>query len=76
MHDTNKKRKTAFIDGSRLITESCVRAGADNFIGYPITPADLLYKYAAKRYPIMMAAPDEITVYSGCPALPRRDIFL
>jgi len=62
MHDTNKKRKTAFIDGSRLITESCVRAGADIFIGYPITPADLLYKYAAKRYPIMMAAPDEITV--------------
>jgi 2-oxoglutarate/2-oxoacid ferredoxin oxidoreductase subunit alpha len=62
MQETNKKRKTAFIDGSRLITESCVRAGADIFIGYPITPADLLYKYAVKRYPIMMAAPDEITV--------------
>jgi 2-oxoglutarate ferredoxin oxidoreductase subunit alpha len=53
--------KTAFIDGSRLITESCVRAGADVFIGYPITPANLLYQYAGRRYPKMMAAPDEIT---------------
>jgi 2-oxoglutarate ferredoxin oxidoreductase subunit alpha len=53
--------KTAFIDGSRLITESCVRAGADVFIGYPITPANLLYSYAVKRYPKMLAAPDEIT---------------
>jgi 2-oxoglutarate ferredoxin oxidoreductase subunit alpha len=55
------KTKTAFIDGSRLITESCVRAGADVFIGYPITPANLLYQYAGRRYPKMMAAPDEIT---------------
>jgi 2-oxoglutarate/2-oxoacid ferredoxin oxidoreductase subunit alpha len=61
MQETNKKRKTAFIDGSRLITESCVRAGADIFIGYPITPANLLYQYAGRRYPKMMAAPDEIT---------------
>jgi 2-oxoglutarate/2-oxoacid ferredoxin oxidoreductase subunit alpha len=53
--------KKIFIDGSRLITESCVRAGADIFIGYPITPANLLYQYAVKRYPKMMAAPDEIT---------------
>lgn len=53
--------KKVFIDGSRLITESCVRAGADIFIGYPITPANLLYQYAVKRYPKMMAAPDEIT---------------
>jgi 2-oxoglutarate ferredoxin oxidoreductase subunit alpha len=57
----NKIRKTAFINGSILITESCVRAGADIFIGYPITPADLLYQYAVKRYPKMMAGPDEIT---------------
>ena len=61
MQRTNKKKKTAFIDGSRLITESCVKAGADVFIGYPITPANLLYQYAVKRYPKMMAAPDEIT---------------
>jgi 2-oxoglutarate/2-oxoacid ferredoxin oxidoreductase subunit alpha len=58
--ETNKI-KNAFIDGSRLITESCVRAGADVFIGYPITPANLLYLYGSQRYPKMMAAPDEIT---------------
>lgn len=51
----------ALIDGSRLITEACVRAGADVFIGYPITPANLLYLYAGRRYPTMLAAPDEIT---------------
>jgi 2-oxoglutarate ferredoxin oxidoreductase subunit alpha len=51
----------ALIDGSRLITEACVRAGADVFIGYPITPANLLYSYARHRYPTMLAAPDEIT---------------
>ena len=61
MQEKNKKIKTAFIDGSRLITESCVRAGADIFIGYPITPANMLYQYASVRYPKMMAAPDEIT---------------
>jgi len=60
MPETNKI-KNALIDGSRLITESCVRAGADIFIGYPITPANLLYSYASQRYPKMMAAPDEIT---------------
>ena len=53
--------KSVFIDGSRLITESCVRADADIFIGYPITPANLLYQYAVMRYPKMIAAPDEIT---------------
>lgn len=51
----------AFTDGSRLITEALVRAGADAFIGYPITPANLLYLYATKRFPTMLAAPDEIT---------------
>lgn len=61
MHATTESKSNAFIDGSRLITESCVRAGADVFIGYPITPANLLYLYASKRYPTMLAAPDEIT---------------
>lgn len=61
MHPTMESKSKAFIDGSRLITESCVRAGADVFIGYPITPANLLYLYANKRYPQMLAAPDEIT---------------
>jgi 2-oxoglutarate ferredoxin oxidoreductase subunit alpha len=61
MRLNKSETKTAFLDGSRLITESCVRAGADIFIGYPITPANLLYSYAVRRYPKMMAAPDEIT---------------
>ncbi len=59
MTETNVR--PAFIDGSRLITEACVQAGATVFVGYPITPANLLYSYANKRYPVMMAAPDEIT---------------
>ncbi len=52
---------TIFVDSSRLITESLVRAGAEVFIGYPITPANLLYQYASRRYPIFLSAPDEIT---------------
>lgn len=59
MHES--KKSLAFIDGSRLITEALVRAGADTFVGYPITPANLLYLYATKRFPTMLAAPDEIT---------------
>jgi 2-oxoglutarate ferredoxin oxidoreductase subunit alpha len=51
----------ALIDGSRLMTEALVRAGAEVFIGYPITPANNLYLYAGRRYPTFMAAPDEIT---------------
>lgn len=53
--------KLALIDGSRLIIESLARAGADSFIGYPITPANLLYSYGSQRMNFMMAAPDEIT---------------
>ncbi len=48
-------------DGSRLIIEAMARAGADAFIGYPITPANLLYLYGSKRMDLMLAAPDEIT---------------
>jgi 2-oxoglutarate/2-oxoacid ferredoxin oxidoreductase subunit alpha len=55
------KKKHALIDASRLITEAMARAGADTFIGYPITPANLLYQYASQRMPLMLAAPDEIT---------------
>jgi len=54
-------KNIGFIDSSRLITESLVRAGADVFVGYPITPANLLYLYAGKRFPQFIAAPDEIT---------------
>lgn len=49
------------IDGSRLITESLARAGADAFVGYPITPASWIYQYASRRFPVALAAPDEIT---------------
>lgn len=60
-HKALNNSNIIFTDSSRLITESLVKAGADVFIGYPITPANLLYQYASKRYPVFMAAPDEIT---------------
>lgn len=50
-----------FTDGSRLIMESLVQAGSDAFVGYPITPANLLYLYASQRFTHFTAAPDEIT---------------
>ncbi len=50
-----------FTDSSRLMTEALVQAGADVFVGYPITPANLIYLYASKRFPTFLAAPDEIT---------------
>ncbi len=49
------------LDGSRLIVESCVRAGASVYVGYPITPASLIFSYASRRFPIALPAPDEIT---------------
>jgi len=49
------------LDGSRLVVESLARAGADVFVGYPITPANLLYSYSMRRLPSALAAPDEIT---------------
>ena len=55
------ERKRVIIDGSRLVIEAMARAGADCFIGYPITPANLLYQYAGQRLPMMLPAPDEIT---------------
>ena len=54
--------KMTLIDGSKIISESLVRSGADVFIGYPITPSNLFYSYGQKRYPSFYAAPDEITV--------------
>ena len=53
--------RKVIIDGSRLMIESLARSGADVFIGYPITPANLLYSYAHERFPHFFAAPDEIT---------------
>ncbi len=54
-------RKLALVDGSRLIVEGLARAGADVYVGYPITPANWIYAYATQRFPRAMAAPDEIT---------------
>ncbi len=51
-----------FTDASMLITEACVRAGADVFIGYPITPSNRFYQYGTQRFPSFLAGPDEITV--------------
>lgn len=58
---THRERHLALLDGSRLIAESCARAGADAYIGYPITPASLIYSYASRCFPIVLPAPDEIT---------------
>ncbi len=55
------KARVSLIDGSRLIIESFVRSGADIFIGYPITPTNWIYAYSQRRFPMMLAAPDEIT---------------
>jgi 2-oxoglutarate ferredoxin oxidoreductase subunit alpha len=58
---TDETKRLVLTDGSRLIAESCVRAGADVYVGYPITPASLIYAYAARRFPAILPAPDEIT---------------
>lgn len=55
------KGNHALIDGSRLMIEALARAGAEAFIGYPITPANLLYQYGSQRMDLMLPAPDEIT---------------
>ena len=54
--------KMVLTDASMLITEACVKAGADAFIGYPITPSNKFYNYGSKRFPLFLAGPDEITV--------------
>jgi 2-oxoglutarate ferredoxin oxidoreductase subunit alpha len=59
--NSNQRHSSALLDGSRLIAESCARAGADVFVGYPITPASLIYTYASRRFPTALPAPDEIT---------------
>ncbi|MBN1619125.1 hypothetical protein JW890_00220 [candidate division WOR-3 bacterium] len=55
------EEKKHLTDGSRIIVESAARSGADVFIGYPITPANLLYLYSSRRFPAILPAPDEIT---------------
>ena len=56
-----REHRRVLIDGSRLVIEALARAGADTFVGYPITPANLLYAYGMRRFPVAIPAPDEIT---------------
>jgi len=75
-HSREEGQGLCLIDGSRLIIESLARAGADTFVGYPITPANLMYAYGFQRFPVALAAPDEITAlqwmcgFSACGRLP------
>ena len=56
-----QKENQLIMNGSELMIESLARSGADVFIGYPITPANLLYSYSNERFPSFFAAPDEIS---------------
>ena len=58
-----KTKQTTLIDGSRLMIEALVQAGADTFVAYPITPSNWMYKYGKERFPQFYAAPDEITTF-------------
>jgi len=53
--------KTSLIDASRLMIEGTVQAGGQVFVGYPITPANLLYAYSCQRFPMALPVPDEIS---------------
>jgi 2-oxoglutarate ferredoxin oxidoreductase subunit alpha len=61
MPDDDIEQRLTLVDGSRLIVEACAQAGADAYVGYPITPASLIYTYASQRFPTLLSAPDEIT---------------
>ncbi len=58
-----KTKQLTLIDGSKLMIEALVRAGADSFVAYPITPSNWMYKYGKERFPQFFAAPDEITTF-------------
>lgn len=51
----------SLVDGSLLMVEAAAQAGVDSFVGYPITPANLLYLYSSKRFPLVLPATDEIS---------------
>ncbi|MGQ9846357.1 MAG: hypothetical protein ACUVQP_02485 [Bacteroidales bacterium] len=54
-------KKEVILDDSRVIMEALAQAGADTYIGYPITPSNAMYLYASIRYKYMLPAPDEIS---------------
>lgn len=53
--------KNVILDDSRVIMEALAQAGADSYIGYPITPSNAMYLYASMRFQYMLPASDEIT---------------
>ncbi len=55
------EKKEVILDDSRVIMEALAQAGADAYIGYPITPSSAMYLHASTRYPYMLPAPDEIS---------------
>ncbi len=57
----NQVKKEVILDDSRVIMEALAQAGADAYIGYPITPSNAMYLYASQRFPVMLPAPDEIS---------------
>ncbi len=69
------KTRQALVDGSRLMVEALARAGADIYVGYPITPANRLYAFASQRFPRAMAAPDEITVLQWMAGFSARGLW-
>lgn len=58
---TKEGSRMVVADGSRFIIEGLASAGAEVYVGYPITPANWLYAYASQRFPTFLAAPDEIS---------------
>lgn len=60
MQQETQSKKT-LVDSSRIIVEACAKAGADVFVGYPITPTNLIFSYSFERFPLALAAADEIT---------------
>ncbi len=61
MVEEKLKEMRVMTDGSELMIESLVRAGANAYVNYPITPSNWLNSFASKRFPFFMPAPDEIT---------------
>ncbi|MDH5681968.1 MAG: hypothetical protein OEZ36_10295 [Spirochaetota bacterium] len=59
--DNTTESKIEAIDGSKILVEACCQSGGDVFIGYPITPSNLIYRYSLDRFPMALAAPDEIS---------------
>lgn len=58
---TETASSRSLVDGSALVVEAAALAGVDSFVGYPITPANLLYLHSSRRLPLVLPATDEIT---------------